>query len=444
MNLLEDQAILDLYGRAREAGLAMQRDQLLSGFGVGFVSDLELRGRPSEQLLLDLRDLNARLRPFRGDLPLRRWLLTAAALRAAFPAESDYYRGLAEQLAASAEPSITEVARSAQSALQSVQQSAGGSDWLPTALAAARSDLTDLLDRLFLLAMHKRFHDILHKFQMERLPSIQNQVTRDILRDPQRRAILMGEVKAAGTPVADLRKALADLEGKPEQAEARTWIDAFDGQRLAIEAAVDAGAFEAVADGLRELRYLVKSSMSTLNLALGDASLLPISEVAESLREVAATAPEPGDPSAIRLRETATKLVELQKEIEGLVRTHHVWQQVDDELWQLEGSLIFDSDRPQALANVPALWKFVIKRLLRLAGEPAQPWLAQTSAHQVAFERFCPMPIVPPLAEGARYAFSNFTWVTRQQFLELDGQLDGRCKQLVAIARPLNELVKTP
>ncbi|HEX8514525.1 MAG TPA: hypothetical protein VF688_15640 [Allosphingosinicella sp.] len=452
MTLLTQDRIEEIYTRALNRDLADRRDTLLTGLGHAFVASLETSRIPADQMLLDLNDLNVRVRPVEGVLPLARWLRSAGRiLDISHPPDSAFFNGVADLLVVPAELSIKEVAQDAQDALLSVRSAGAAGGWLPKALAAAREDLATLLDQLVLLGVRKQFHDTLHRVQMERLQSIQAQVNRDTFNDPRQRNALVREVNALSMPVAEIR---SDFEVLPEdepgipgpRAEESTWIEGLDGIRSRmVDALKPGGTFEDLSDGLRDLRQTIKASMSRLNLALSDSSrILRITELADRLREVALQAEMPADPNAVRLRRTATRLMDLRQEIEALVRVHDQWQRIDDALWQVEDSLVFNSERPSVLLSVAILWPTVVKGVIGIAGAPPEPWLEETITLRIAFEESCPMPIKPPVEKEARDAFSGFTRATRQQFFELDTRLRLQCTKLVGIARPLRDMVRVP
>jgi endonuclease G len=97
--------LFDVHGTAVQSGLVNKREELLGGLSILFIARLQVTNNPSDQLLLDLSEMNQlEGKIIGGIVPLETWLRNASYLTAAFPEKQHFFRELADQIAGNVPP----------------------------------------------------------------------------------------------------------------------------------------------------------------------------------------------------------------------------------------------------------------------------------------------------------------------------------------------------
>lgn len=446
MLLLSPELIGQIRETAERRRLVDKRSVLLAPIDPRYKDGLEIANTPGDQLVLDLWAMNQTVSAIGGEMPLKLWLIQAAATVSAFPDDKAFFLECAEKVRElPLEPDIKATIK-AEEAMAALKDLAKTNPEIARAVQNARQELETIIYELKPVGVHKLLHDELQKYQIGSLP-----IVTDALHSN------WTEVKFVKRTLIDtldmfpplLGKARSELEKLTPDSRDRTdpenWLSSLARRHITLNEIINKGdKTEATFRALKDFRDEICRRMSQLNLIMSHrADDLRINRLVDQLRSFASNCLTLDDQRAIKLRATASQLAALEAEIGQLLARHDHWQKFDDDLGSVEGNFIYDGISEYGLKTFSDEWPRVVQRISELASEGPGEWVTTARKHEQSFAESCPLPITPPIAEAAQEQFRAFVKTVRTEFLSVDQALVGCCNRLSVVTRPIEDLAKS-
>jgi hypothetical protein len=295
------------------------------------------------------------------------------------------------------------------------------------------------------LSHYKSLHDGLHTLQIKHV----QQITRQEEKFPSPRSLT-----ALEDYEADLRE-IADqirpvVEQVPTALDERTWFHRFERSIDLLRQAREGPSPDRLSEAIDLLTRVVSVQPSRIySLLTFSFSELHLQEMVTDLQRICDEADRltlDGNPVA-RFRAGLKNMDGLQRGVKELIGEHGEWQQIDNELRELNAS-------PERIAdNLPLLWPEQKERLIRLCNRSGEAWANELRKKTTELDeainawRAVAKQREADAATKALRQVVDILWFTWRKagtrFFFVDRQLDRLCTQLREIGNLLEAVLDT-
>jgi hypothetical protein len=288
-----------------------------------------------------------------------------------------------------------------------------------------------ILGHLIRLDGFKAVHDQLHHVQMH--------VYEPMLREAARIAEDDDAVDTIDYYATDLQRAitqLRELDAMPMFETMRmAWIDTLADAHKMLAAAVAARDEKGVRNSGRLMNRILANEPARIDARLGEAATnLELEAVIDALSFVCRTGRELGLPAekVLTFEEARDVIEALDENLDVLVRSHRLWQDVDVEMRRIDTNI-----SPKDAAELEISWNDLMKLVTVLWANPGdwvQPLREDARSVDAAIGS-------QDAAQMNRF-FQRFRKKANNRFFTVDTNLKEQCTELAAIGKPLADLVE--
>ena len=291
-----------------------------------------------------------------------------------------------------------------------------------------------ILQHIVRLVAFKDVHDLLHH--------IQQHCHDAMLLDAAKIAEDDEAVDRLDYYATDLLRAINELraldDGNPVFENMRlTWIETLvEAQQKAVEA-VKARDEKGIRSAARLLNRVLATQPGEIDIRLNEAATnLRLDSVVDALSFVCRNARElnMAPEKVLSLEKARDVMEELDENLDVLVRSHKLWQDVDVELRRIDTNI---HPKVQDAEELELSWGDLMKKVIVLWAAPGD-WVQplRDDARVVAEGIAAKNP-----AQSIRY-FSRFRRKANSRFFTVDTDLKKQCAELGEIGKPLAEVVE--
>ncbi|HEU4888382.1 MAG TPA: hypothetical protein VFV49_10875 [Thermoanaerobaculia bacterium] len=291
----------------------------------------------------------------------------------------------------------------------------------------------NIVGRIDRLVTFKGVHDLLHHLQLHCYDAILRDVPRIAEDDAVVDAIDFYADDLQGT-IEQLRK----LDLKPMFANARlTWIDTLERAREILSVGVSGRDEAGVRNAARLLDRVLASEPARIDAKLGEsAAELELEAVIDAVAFVCRTGRESGmeREKITSLEEARDVMEQLEENLEILVRSHALWQDVDVVMRRVDTSIDAKTKETFELEDTWLELKQQVAVLSAAHAAWVQPLRDESRAVDEAIAGKDAVKMV-------RY-FQRFRKKATNRFFAVDADLKEQCEELGCIGKPLAEIVE--
>jgi hypothetical protein len=303
------------------------------------------------------------------------------------------------------------------------------------ALATTRDSLEVVAREIDTLEVYKNLHECLHQLQIKAFPELRaaakqfpgNSAKRGYLREHEE------EISISSTRARGWVDRLS--EGAAARRAEIQWIDRLETAASKFQAGLMADDVAGTLTALNDVRQVVRYEPFRLSRLIdATAEDLPLDQLTNALRSAAdalgATLPE--------LAALHASVRNLRATLRGRVVEHKLWQDADNQIWNLEETL----EHAQAAAPEDFIltWptaKAAIRSLAEM--DPNTTWSKQSAALAVRIDDELASEGTGP---GFQNDFDAYRRVARTRFFGVDAQLKADCAALARLSAPLHDILE--
>jgi hypothetical protein len=299
-----------------------------------------------------------------------------------------------------------------------------------TAMVAFRTDFEASCEQIAILSAYKYLHDRFH--ELEDLTKAVNNSRKLLASDPMAWDVVMGYEPDMQEIIGRL---LTVARGPIVADEGALWVRQLGRVCQDLRAAVEALDETLLGKTFALLNRVIDNEPTRIDVRLVEAArALRLAKLVEAIARVRKSLAQPGlDLAAVRHVVTAVDALSgLRNRLAALVRQHHRWQDIGDQMHRIEGNLGQDT------AELESSWPDIELVARELYGNNPAEWAL--ALNEIGVE------VARALAEGAYAKAKMHFWRYRskagRRFSEVDTDLLNLCQDLETIGESLSQLIE--
>jgi hypothetical protein len=304
----------------------------------------------------------------------------------------------------------------------------------------SRDHLRRMTGEIELLAGYKTLHDVLHKIQLKHYRFLSG-VLRDLRSRPDAPDLLDGYTAEMRTFATDARAAAVALPAVANiQAQELAWVEELDKVVIDLRALGPNDDERTAFDPIRRLKRILRLEPFRVNRLLAlTAQNLPLAPLIDTLKDIA-DAVARVDATEDRIQSGLNSLRRLEPRLLGRVTEHRLWQEIENDLWLAEETLSQGSH--DSWEEFRLLWERIKQQIGALSAlEPDATWVKGLARHVATCDAACESTGPPADLVNLRRTFGRYRLDALHQFYQVDLDLKSSCGEIVAIGRPLSDLL---
>ncbi len=299
------------------------------------------------------------------------------------------------------------------------------------AMVAFQTDFQAARQQLDAVADYKDLHDLLHQLQFFCYAPLVQELPRFPNDDHALEILADGLLNLEGivtqlnqmTSRSSLPTRETDWIGEVSTAQAdwRTAIDQLDSSQLRRV--------------INRLRNLLATQPSRINMRLNQAaSSLRLQALVTALTQVSNHLPslQLDADQVSQFQSGLAALSQLEQNMAALVDDHDRWQEIEVELWQLEGSLAQDA------SDLELTWPYLKKKSDGLCAGTDVEWAATLRKEGESLTA----ALADHKSDAIRRAFTSYRRRASNRFFQVDVELKTLCGELGKVGAPLSVVLR--